>query len=69
MRIEEELKTKGFGSENQKAQLNILFTAGWVRCGISASLKLYGVTPEQYNVLRISRYFSAYQNFMKAEYF
>ena len=24
---------------------------------------------EQYNVLRISRYFSAYQNFMKAEYF
>ncbi len=55
MRIEEELKTKGFGSENQKAQLNILFTAGWVRCGILASLKPYGVTPEQYNVLRILR--------------
>ena len=55
MRIEEELKTKGFGSENQKAQLNILFTAGWVRCGISASLKPYDVTPEQYNVLRILR--------------
>jgi DNA-binding MarR family transcriptional regulator len=53
MRIEEELKTKAFGNENQKAQLNILFTAGWVRCGISASLKPYGVTPEQYNVLRI----------------
>jgi DNA-binding MarR family transcriptional regulator len=55
MRIEEELKTKAFGNENQKAQLNIMFTAGWVRCAISAALKAYGVTPEQYNVLRILR--------------
>lgn len=55
MRIEEELKTKGFGNENQKAQLNIMFTAGWVRSAISTSLKTYSVTPEQYNVLRILR--------------
>lgn len=55
MRIEDELKTKAFGNENQKAQLNIMFTAGWVRCAISSSLKAYSVTPEQYNVLRILR--------------
>ena len=55
MRIEEELKTKNFGTENQKAQLNILFTAGWVRCSVLAALKPYGITPEQYNVLRILR--------------
>ena len=55
MRIEEELKTKNFGTENQKVQLNILFTAGWVRCSVLAALKPYGITPEQYNVLRILR--------------
>lgn len=55
MRLEDELKTKGFSNENQKAQINIMFTAGWVRCAISSSLKPYGITPEQYNVLRILR--------------
>jgi DNA-binding MarR family transcriptional regulator len=55
MRLEDELKTKGFSNENQKAQINILFTAGWVRGAILSSLKSYGITPEQYNVLRILR--------------
>lgn len=55
MRLEDELKTKGFSNENQKAQINIMFTAGWVRCAILTALKPYGITPEQYNVLRILR--------------
>jgi DNA-binding MarR family transcriptional regulator len=55
MRLEDELKTKGFSNENQKAQINIMFTAGWIRGAILSSLKSYGITPEQYNVLRILR--------------
>lgn len=36
-----------------KAVLNIMYTAYQVRCSVSDALKAYGLTPEQYNVLRI----------------
>lgn len=36
-----------------KAVLNIMYTAYQVRCSVSDALKGYGLTPEQYNVLRI----------------
>jgi len=37
----------------QKAALNILYTAWWLKTIISKELKEYGLTHEQYNVLRI----------------
>ena len=37
----------------QKAGLNILYTAWWLKTMMSKSLKEYGLTHEQYNVLRI----------------
>lgn len=55
MRLEDELKTAKFQSETHKAQLNILFCATWLRARISASLKPFGITHEQFNVLRIIR--------------
>lgn len=55
MRIEEELKTTRFRDEIHKAQLNILFTATWLRTRISATLKPYKLTMEQFNVMRILR--------------
>lgn len=55
MKLEEELKTKAFANENQKAQINIMFTAGWVKGAILSALKPHGLTPEQYNVMRILR--------------
>ncbi len=55
MRFEDEIKTSKFQSEIQKAHLHILFAAGWVRSRIGNSLKPFGVTAEQYNVLRILR--------------
>ncbi|HNE28059.1 MAG: MarR family transcriptional regulator [Saprospiraceae bacterium] len=55
MRFEEAIKTSKFQSEIQKAHLHILFTAGWVRARIGNRLKPFGITSEQYNVLRILR--------------
>jgi len=37
----------------QKAALNILYTAWWLKTIMSKELKEYGLTHEQYNVLRI----------------
>ncbi|BAV09376.1 DNA-binding transcriptional regulator, MarR family [Filimonas lacunae] len=36
-----------------KAAINIMYTAYHVKCSVSDALKAYGLTPEQYNVLRI----------------
>jgi DNA-binding MarR family transcriptional regulator len=42
-------------SEHHKAAVNILHTASWLRSSDTARLKKHGITPEQYNVLRILR--------------
>ncbi len=53
VKLEEALKTDKFLSQNQKAGLNILYTAWWLKTVISSELKFLGLTHEQYNVLRI----------------
>ena len=55
MRLEDEIKTSKFQSELQKAHINIIFSANWLRTRISSSLKPFGITHEQFNVLRIIR--------------
>ncbi len=55
MPLEQEIKTNKFISEVHKAQLNILFSANWLRTRISTSLKPFGLTIEQFNVMRIIR--------------
>lgn len=56
MGLEEDIKqTKGFKSEHQKAMVNIIYTEAWVRNKIGAALKPFGLTNQQYNVLRILR--------------
>lgn len=55
VKLEEALKTGKFSSEKQKAGLNILYTAWWLKTIISQELKALGLTHEQYNVLRILR--------------
>lgn len=55
MTLEEEIKQQKFSSELEKAALNILFTSSWLYNINSARLKKYGVTPEQFNVMRILR--------------
>jgi DNA-binding MarR family transcriptional regulator len=53
VKLEEAIKTNKFTSEKQKAGLNIMYTAWWLKTIISKELKTAGLTFEQYNVLRI----------------
>ena len=53
MKIEQALKMTTFSSPNHKAGLNILYTAWWLKTQVSKELKNFGLTHEQYNVLRI----------------
>lgn len=56
MGLEEEIKqTKGFKSQRQKALINIIYTEAWLRDRLGSSLKPFGLTNQQYNVLRILR--------------
>ncbi len=53
MKLEEAIKSNKFKNEVHKAGLNILYTAWWLKTIMSRELKDYGLTHEQYNVLRI----------------
>lgn len=53
VKLEEAIKSNKFKSEVHKAGLNILYTAWWLKTMMSKELKEYGLTHEQYNVLRI----------------
>lgn len=55
MRIEDEIKQPTFQSEQQKAGINLVFTAGWLTVRQSAAFKPYGLTLPQFNILRILR--------------
>ncbi len=55
MRLEDEIKTEKFQSQAHKAFLNVLFTAATLRSRTSHIIKPYGISHEQYNVLRILR--------------
>jgi DNA-binding MarR family transcriptional regulator len=55
MTLEEDLKQERFTNEYEKMVVNILFTGSWLANLNAARLKPFGVTPEQYNVLRILR--------------
>jgi DNA-binding MarR family transcriptional regulator len=55
MGLSEDIRQEKFGSEHEKVAINILFTSSWVHSGNTARLKKHGITPEQYNVLRILR--------------
>ncbi|MDT8410958.1 MAG: MarR family transcriptional regulator [Vicingaceae bacterium] len=53
MKIEKEIKQDKFHSEFQKLAINILFTNQWLTTNTTKILKPFGVSPQQYNVLRI----------------
>lgn len=54
MDLETELKTS-FNSEQHKAYLNLLYTNYVVQQESKEFFKSYGITPQQFNVLRILR--------------
>jgi DNA-binding MarR family transcriptional regulator len=55
MKIEEAINQKQFKNNWQKATLNILYTNNWIQNQVKLFLKPYGVTQQQFNVLRILR--------------
>jgi DNA-binding MarR family transcriptional regulator len=55
MSLEKDISQSRFGNEFQKSVINILFTAGWISEQIKEKLEPYGITQQQYNILRILR--------------
>ena len=55
IKLEHEIKQERFKDESEKAVINVLVTADRVSSRISSLLKPFGVSSEQYNVLRILR--------------
>ena len=55
MSLEQDIKQEKFENEFQKVAVNILFTSSWLYNINADRLKVHGITPEQYTVLRILR--------------
>lgn len=56
MKLEEEIKQqKPFANELEKLVVNILYTSSWIEGKNIQRLKVFGLSPQQYNVLRILR--------------
>ncbi len=55
MTIEEAIKHKKFANEYAKLAVNILFTASWIDGLHIQTLKPFGLSPQQFNVLQILR--------------
>lgn len=53
MKLEEAIQTTHFRDPIHKAGLNILYTAWWLKTIMTQELKQFGLTHEQYNVMRI----------------
>jgi len=55
MGIEKDIQQQAFRNEYQKATVNIIFSANWLHEKIKDFLEAEGITPQQYNILRILR--------------
>lgn len=55
MKLEEELKMEKFENPYHRVALNIMFTGNWLKDRVNTILKPFGLSDQQYNVLRILR--------------
>ena len=55
MKIEEEIQQTKFRNPHHKAMLNLFYTAGWLESKNKDFFKKYGITNQQFNILRILR--------------
>jgi DNA-binding MarR family transcriptional regulator len=53
VKLEDAIKSNKFKNETQKAGLNVLYTAWWLKTISTKEMKTFDITHEQYNVLRI----------------
>lgn len=55
MKLEVEIRQDTFKSEYHKLLVNILYTGSWIQGRVATRLKPHGITPQQFNILRILR--------------
>ena len=55
MKLEDEIVQRKFQTETHKLGVNIIYTFNWINAFQTKLLKKYGLTPQQFNVLRILR--------------
>ncbi|KAB2913413.1 MAG: MarR family transcriptional regulator [Bacteroidetes bacterium] len=55
MRLEDAIQQKSFENEFLKLALNIMYTGNWLHMHQTRKLKKFGISHQQYNVLRILR--------------
>ncbi len=55
MKIEDEIKQQKFKTPLQKAVLNLLYTTSWMQGKQKDIFKPFGITLQQFNILRILR--------------
>lgn len=55
MKIEDAIKQSKFKNEHQKVAINIFYTHGWLNSIHLSMFKKHGISPQQYNILRILR--------------
>ncbi|MBL7924748.1 MAG: MarR family transcriptional regulator [Bacteroidia bacterium] len=53
--LEDAILQRKFNSEHEKVAINILFTASWLEGMNIQRMKPFGISPQQFNVLRILR--------------
>jgi DNA-binding MarR family transcriptional regulator len=52
-KIEEEIQQKKFKSPHQKAVINLIYTANWLQAKHQEFFKTFGITGQQFNILRV----------------
>ncbi len=55
MKLEDEIKQAQFKNEFNKTIINIIYTSGWLNGIIGQRLKPFGISIQQFNILRILR--------------
>ena len=55
MKLEEAIKQTKFKNEHHKLLLNVIYAAGVIHAQQTRFFKVYDISPQQYNVLRILR--------------
>ncbi len=54
-KLEDELQQKNFTDDSQRLAVNIMYTFSWLNTMNIQRLKPFGLSPQQYNILRILR--------------
>lgn len=55
MSLKDDIQAKGFHSEQEKSFVNLIYTAAFFEANFNKFIKPFGVSSQQYNVLRILR--------------